>query len=604
LQLRDGLFGRRVETPRVTSGADVRSSDPASRAGFHLGAFAGTVAALLLPVAALAAPASRADALAAIAAYAPQALKEQGAPGMSVAITDRTHVLQLLTLGYANLEAKAPVTPQTRFPIGSITKSMTALALLQLSDAGALDLAAPVTRYLPDFLVDSAGAPILVHQLLSHTSGLPDDYSVSNGYLDSVYNLRHAAVLFAPGKGFSYSNDGYATAGAILASLDKRPWSESVRRRVLDAIGMPNTSPVFTPEVFRDTATGYTLRYQDRPEAVDPPLVPTPPFDFVDPAGSVISTPQDMAAYMRFYLNAGVTAGGSRLLSTAAFERMTTPDDMNGKPAGAASAMLAEAPAWYRQYGFGLTMVDDGGDRVVAHTGGISGYTACMAANLTRGFGVIAMSNLVEAPLHPCAIVLYALSVLRAQDLGLPLPAPPVKPDPAVIPHAADFAGSYRAKDGTELVVSPSANGAQLRDGGATYRLYPRGDDQFWTDDPRFARFLLVFYRDKEKVVTDFTAGSEQYVGAAYRGPTTFAYPSGYDALVGRYEGIYYGDISVTRVVEVKGRLTLDGTTTLVDQGNGTFKAGRSVIRFDHVFAGAPQRMWYDDIESDRIDLP
>jgi hypothetical protein len=57
-------------------------------------------------------------------------------------------------------------------------------------------------------------------------------------------------------------------------------------------------------------------------------------------------------------------------------------------------------------------------------------------------------------------------------------------------------------------------------------------------------------------------------------------------------------------VIEVKGRLTLDGTTPLVDQGNGTFKAGHSVIRFDHVFGGAAQRMWFDDIESDRIDLP
>jgi CubicO group peptidase (beta-lactamase class C family) len=549
-------------------------------------------------------PPTRADALAAIAAYAPQALKEQGAPGMAVAVTDATHVLQLLTLGYADVAAKQPVTAQTRFPIGSITKSMTALSLMQLADSGALDLGAPVKHYLPDFLIDSAGKPILVHQLLSHTAGIPDDFSVPYGYGDAIYNLRDASVLSAPGTSFSYSNDGYVTAGAILASLDARPWSESVQRRVLDPIGMAHTSPVFTPDVFRDTATGYTLRYQDRPEAIDPPLVPTPPFDFVDPAGSVISTPEDMAAYMRFYLNGGVTASGTRLISQSNFQRMTMPDDMNGKPAGASASVLAEAPGWYQRYGFGLTMVGDGDERVIAHTGGISGYTACMAINMTRGFGVIAMSNLVEAPLHPCAIVLYAMSVLRAQSLGQPLPKPPVAPDPAAIAHAEDYAGTYRGPGGAQFVVKPDGSGAVLGDGKATFRLYSRDDDQFWTDDPRFARFLLVFYRNKDHVITDFTAGPEQFVNAAYRGASTFSYPARYDALVGRYEQMVFGDLSVTRVIEVRGQLTFDGTTPLVDQGNGTFRVGHSVVRFDHEFGGKPQRMWVDDIESDRIDLP
>jgi CubicO group peptidase (beta-lactamase class C family) len=547
---------------------------------------------------------SRDDALAAIAAYAPRALKEQGAPGMAVAVTDGTRVLQLLTLGYANVDAKQPVTPQTRFPIGSITKSMTSLALMQLVDAGTLDLDAPVTQYLPEFLINSAGKPILVHQLLSHTGGIPDDYSLAYGYESSIYALRDASVLFPPGTSFSYANDGYVTAGGVLAALDKRAWSDSLRQRVFAPIGMTHSSPVFTQEAFSDAAVGYTLRYSDRPEAIDPPLVPTAPFDFVDPAGSVISTPEDMAAYLRFYLNGGVTANGTRLISKAAFAKMTTPDDMNGKPAGSAGPMLAEAPTFYRQYGFGLSLIDDGGDRVIAHTGGISGYTSCMEANLTRGFGVIALSNLVEAPLHPCAIVLYAMRVLRAQSLGEALPLPPPAPDPAAVPHASDFAGTYRGANGTQIVISPSGSGAQLQDGAATYRIYPRGRDQFWSDDPRFALFTLAFYRNASDAVTDFTAGPEQFVNAAYAGPKSFSYPPAYDALVGRYETPFVGDISVTRVIEVKGHLTLDGTSPLADQGNGTFRLGGDVVRFDRIFQGHAQRMWIDGIPMERIELP
>jgi len=544
------------------------------------------------------------DALAAIAAYAPRALKEQGAPGVSIAITDRTHVISLLPLGFANVDAQTRVTPQTRFPIGSITKSMTALALMEKADAGELDTAAPVMRYLPDFAVRAGGKAVLVHQLLSHTAGIPDDYSLSPGYGDSVYDLQDAALLFPPGTSFAYSNDGYATAGAILAKLDHRSWSDAVTANVFIPIGMTHTSPVFTPETFADAAAGYVLRDQDRPQSNDPPLVAEGPFDLVDPAGSVISTPGDMAAYVRFYLNGGVTDSGKRLISHAAFEAMTTPDDMNGKPAGAAHAMLDEAPELYRKYGFGLAIVDDGGDRIIAHTGGIGGYTACMEANLTRGFGAIALSNLVEAPLHPCAVVRYAMAVLRAQSLGRPLPAAPPAPDPAAIANATDYGGTFRAADGTLVTIARADAGAQLRDGAATYHLYPRGEDTFWTDDPRFARFLLVFYRDDHRVVTDFTAGALQFVNPAYRGPTSFAYPAAYEALLGRYETSAFGQISATRVIEVRGRLTLDGTTQLVDKHDGTFRAGSDLVRFDHVFEGRPQRMWFDDIEMSRVELP
>jgi hypothetical protein len=169
------------------------------------------------------------------------------------------------------------------------------------------------------------------------------------------------------------------------------------------------------------------------------------------------------------------------------------------------------------------------------------------------------------------------------------------------VPH--EFTLDFRDHD---VVAVELADDARLPMLGKLrqFRLYSRDDDQFWTDDPRFARFLLVFYRNKEHVITDFTAGPEQFVNAAYRGASTFSYPARYDALVGRYEQMVDGDLSVTRVIEVRGQLTFDGTTPLVDQGNDTFRVGHSVVRFDHEFAGKRQRMWLDDIESDRIDLP
>ncbi len=545
------------------------------------------------------------DAVAAIEAAAPAAMAYEGTPGLSIAITDRTKTIRVLTFGYANVDAKIPVTPASRFAIGSITKSMTALATMQLVEEGKLALNAPVTRYLPWFAIDSGGTPIRVHQLLSHTAGIPDDFSPENSYGYDVVALRATKVLFKPGSSWSYSNDGFATAGAVLARIDGRPWGESLQARVLDPLGMRNSSPVFTPEAMSTAALGYQWRDNDRPGSLHPMLVASPPLDFVDPAGSVLSTPEDMARYMRFYLDGGKTADGKELLAPAGFAAMTTADQLkNGKPAGSASTVLAEAPEYYRQYGFGLSVFDSNGDHLIGHTGGISGFTACMQMNLTRGFGVIAMANLVEAPLHPCAIMLYAMSVLRAQSAGEPLPAPPPAPDPAHVPNATDYAGSYTAPDGTMLTVGAQNGHLTLIDGSSNVTLYPRDTDQFWADDPRFATYLIAFGRNSKKQVVEMTYGARWFPNERYDGPRTFAHPKSWDALVGRYENVFIEQPLITRVLIVKDRLTLDGVAPLQPRKDGTFAIGSAIVRFDAFAGSQPQRMSIDDARLYRMELP
>lgn len=558
-----------------------------------------------LPVGASAAGGPTMDAaLDAIAAYAPEAMQTQGTPGLSIAITDRTRTLRVITLGYANRDTRVAVTPQTRFAIGSITKSMTALALLQLSDASLINLNAPVQRYLPWFSIDSANKPITVRELLSHTAGIPDDFAAEIGYEYNILALRRARVLFAPGTAWAYSNDGYATAGAILARLDDRTWPDALAARVLGPIGMSNSSAVFTPDALADAAVGYEFRDSDRPPPLHPALVTSPLLDFADPAGSVLSTPEDMDRYMRFYLNGGRTESGLQLIAPATFAAMTQPDKLNdGKPAGSRGVTLSEAPAFYKQYGYGLSIFDDGGDRVIGHTGGISGYTACMQMNLTRGFGVIAFANLVEAPLHPCAIVLYAMRVLRAQSLGEPLPPPPAAPDPAHVDRPTDYTGTYSGPNGTLKVVDLGHRLA-LVDGATSIALYPRDPDLFWADDPKYAMFLLAFGRDRSGRVVEMTYGSQWYPNQRYSGPRTFSHPASWNALAGRYENVFFGSPAITRVIIVKNRLTFDGTDELKPLPDGTFAMGSSVVRFDAYAGKQPQRLAIDATYLYRVDLP
>ncbi len=546
------------------------------------------------------------DALAAIRAYAPQALREQGAPGMSVAITDRTHTLAIITTGVADLASKSPVTAETRFPIGSISKSMTSLALLQLHDRGLVDLNARVEQYLPSWSIQSTGGPVLVHELLSHTGGVPDDYSFAPyGY--AMAALRDAHTLFPPGTSWSYSNDGYATAGAIVARVGRQSWQDAVQQHVFDAIGMTHSSPVFTNRTLADAATPYQFRDGDLVATPpDSPLIPVPAIDFVDPAGSVISTPEDMARYIRFYLNGGKTADGVQLLKPATFDAMTTADRLaNGKPAGAANPELAEWPEFYTEYGYGLAIFHTDGDHLIGHTGGVSGYTACMQANLTRGFGVIAMSNLIEAPLHPCAIVKYAMAVLRAQSLGQPLPQPPSGPPippPTVV--TSDYTGTYRTIDGTNVNVTGDGDKLTLHDGSSAYRLVAQDHDLFWTDDPRLTLYYVAFERNAAKMVDGFTNGGALYVNDRHTGPTTFTYPAAWDRLTGHYETSVYGTSAGMRVVVVNGVLTIDGVQRLKPLPDGSFTSGGARIRFDTPFEGKMQRVWLDGADFYRVELP
>ncbi|MDQ2871965.1 MAG: beta-lactamase family protein, partial [Candidatus Eremiobacteraeota bacterium] len=282
------------------------------------------------------------DALTRIGQYAQQALVEQGAPGMSLAVTDKTHTLRIYTLGYANLAAQTPVTVNTRFGIGSLTKSMTATALLELRDAGRFDPQKPVTAYLPWFSIHTKFRPITPHDLFTHTSGMPDG-GLSIGP-ESVYSMRYWYTGYAPGTHWSYSNVGYDVLGAILESLDRADYATIMQRRLFMPLQMADTTAEWSPLSLESAATGYLYRSDDVPVPPHPSLVVAPTTHYVDPAGSVLSTPADMAKYMRYILNGGAGPNGP-LVGPESFSLMTSPGVTDGHQLGDAS------PGFYHRYG-------------------------------------------------------------------------------------------------------------------------------------------------------------------------------------------------------------------------------------------------------------
>ncbi|MHB9756252.1 serine hydrolase domain-containing protein [Streptomyces sp. BYX5S] len=178
-----------------------------------------------------------------------------GAPGALVATRDRRG-RTVLTSGVADLRSDAPVQPDSRFRIGSMTKLFTATVMLQLVGERRVALDAPVERYLPGVVRGHGndGRTVTVRQLLQHTSGLPDfldhlkpqdvvkDPLVHRDARDLVdIALAHPPV-FEPGTGWDYSNTGYVLAGMIIEKVTGRGYGEEVQRRVIAPLGLHGTS--------------------------------------------------------------------------------------------------------------------------------------------------------------------------------------------------------------------------------------------------------------------------------------------------------------------------------------------------------------------------
>jgi CubicO group peptidase (beta-lactamase class C family) len=251
-------------------------------------------------------------------------LKHDGSPGLTLVVTDRERTVRLATYGFADLAASAPVTPETRFEVGSIGKSFTALVLLRLRERGLVAFEAPVTEYLPWFGVRSPHPPIAIHHLLCHTAGIVGGTDVAlDGRFES-WSLRDTEASGPPGAHFRYSNVGYKTLGWIVEDLTGKPYGDVVREEILAPLGMGETVVPFRHTHRARMAVGYRGLYDDRPSRPEHGLVPTTWLECGTADGSLAAPPADLATYLRLLLNRGAYPGG-RLVGEESFALMTQP---------------------------------------------------------------------------------------------------------------------------------------------------------------------------------------------------------------------------------------------------------------------------------------
>jgi D-alanyl-D-alanine carboxypeptidase len=404
------------------------------------------------------------DAIAAVDAAALDELTQTRQPGLTLGVTDRERTLTVRTYGFADVAARKPVEENTLFEIGSIGKSFTALAVLQLVDEGRIDLGAPVARYLPWFEVAQPPEhrPITIEDLLSHTAGISAGIDGTPEATFQVWALRELPIAAAPGERFHYSNVGYKALGLMLEAVEGRRYPEILRTRILDPLGMTATEPEITHDIRARLAVGYEYLHDDRVGHPEAPLAPATWLETDTADGSIASTAADMCAFVRFLLRAGDGPTG-RVLSPRMFAAMV-----------ADRVRVDETYA----YGLGLAIRDLDGRRFIGHGGGMVGYLAGMQADVNAGIGVVVLQNGVSS--NPMTL---ARTVIANVGDGSKRP-PPVR----IRSDGREIAGIYESA-GDRIEIVSAQDGPVLRAGGREIALDVLGDDLYLAPDPEFDRF-------------------------------------------------------------------------------------------------------------------
>ncbi len=483
-------------------------------------------------------------------------MKAMNAPGMTLAVARREGPVRVASFGYSDLEARQPVTPDHLFQVGSISKSFVALTCLQLHDEGKLDLERPILDYLPWLPIVAKQGTITIHHLLTHTSGLPN----ALGFMMSDPAARYVQA-YRPGEHFHYCNLGYCILGHLISTIDSRPWSESVRRRIFEPLGMKASSAVIGGATQPRMARSYIPKFDDRLNSRLGEMAPTGLLVFDNGAGSVTSTPSDMALYMQMLMK-----GGAGVISKDSFAKFTRP------------YIEAEDLGPTSKYGYGIGVDHLDGHLILRHTGGMASFMSSIAVDLDSGVGAFASINAMQG-YRPVPVTQFAVQLANAEKQSKPAPPPPEIDDPRVVKNASDFAGVFETSSGDKLQVLVEGSALSIMAGDKKIPLERLGANSFLADDYSWRRFPLVFGRSK---MVELSHGPDWYVNASYSGPKGFHAPQQYAAFAGHYRSDSPWFRS-TRIVLRKGKLWVGGTTPLEPIGEGLFRMGGETFSPDVV---------------------
>lgn len=321
-------------------------------------------------------------------AYVAGQLEDSRIPGASIAVVDSGGTVH--ATGFGTDGRGDPITADTPFWIGSNTKSITALAVMQLVEDGTVDLDAPVRRYLPDFSVadPAASEEITVRHLLNQTSGISRrdgiEVLVRGGEAsmqETVAEMADLQLNRPVGSSFEYANLNSVVLGVLVEQVSGQTWQEYVENTIFEPLGMERT---FTD---RDAAEAAGLTSTYRSFFGFPLETAGNHLDGLAASGYVYSTAADMGRYLAMYLRGGTSLEGDRVLDTSGVEEMLSP-------ATDPRTFALQSQQFTARYGAGWFVGPFGAVSDARwHQGSLPHFTAWMALLPDSDQGVVVLLN-------------------------------------------------------------------------------------------------------------------------------------------------------------------------------------------------------------------
>jgi CubicO group peptidase (beta-lactamase class C family) len=337
----------------------------------------------------------------------------------------------LVAAGNLNSATRVPVTADSLFQVGSITKIWTATMIMQLADEGQLSLDTTVAEVLPGARLGAGdvGGQVTVRHLLTHTSGIDGDVFTDTGRGDECVEryiglLAETPSVFSPGAAYSYCNSGFVVLGRIIEVLDGQSWDESLRERLVSPLALTRTVTLPEEAILYRAAVGH--RRGGTP--VDVWNLPRS----VGPAGLISATAGDLLTFARLHLDGGVTADGKRVVSEASVAAMQT-----------ACAAIPEFSAPGSAIGLGWRLSRWGDRTIIGHDGDTIGQSAYLRIDPKARVAACLLTNATESE----SLYRQVFNEVFGTLTGATMPAPPrpeaTGPQAGRFPDPGQHAGRY-----------------------------------------------------------------------------------------------------------------------------------------------------------------
>ena len=380
-------------------------------------------------------------------------LDKEHVPGAGVALVANGEVLWCGGIGEADFAAKRAVNCDTEFRVGSISKTLVALALLKLQEEGKINLYARFQDVAPEIPFKNrweATHPVRIVNLLEHTAGFDDMefsevYNLHDRYdfplLDVFKRFRKPQVVrWPPGTRMSYANPGNAVAGYLIEKATGKPFDQYIREALLRPMGMEKADYPFTDANKPLLAIGYEG---------NPPKAGGYPFIYLRPAGDLKASPEELAKLVQFLLRRG-KAGDAQLVKPESILRMEAPE-----------TTLAAKNGLRLGYGLCNYSSVEGGVVTQGHDGGIDGFISSYRYMPEQNWGYVVLLNSANS-----GRALHDLNLLAIDFLSRDFPKPQqaaIHPPPSELQGFAGFYASRAPRSQMFAFLDGLAGGTRIR---------------------------------------------------------------------------------------------------------------------------------------------